>query len=87
MGIFLDTDGLLQVGGRLSNADLPRNSKHQILLLSNDPTTNLIIMDAHKKSFHGGPRLTEAILRQNYWVTNSQYNIKKVRDRDIAVKR
>lgn len=44
-------------------------------------------MDAHKKSFHGGPRLTEAILRQNYWVTNSQYNIKKVRDRDIAVKR
>lgn len=32
----------------------------------------------HLKSAHGGPRLTEATLRQKYWITNSQNTIKAI---------
>lgn len=73
--LFLDEDGLLRVGGRLKNADLQYDMKHQILLPKCE-ITNLIIEEAHKFGIHSGPRLTVAILRRKYWIINSQWNIK-----------
>lgn len=68
---FLDDKGIIRVGGRLKMADVPFDAKHQILLPHKHAVTKLIIKDAHDK-------LTESILRQKIWITNSQRTIKSV---------
>lgn len=78
LGVFLDSNNILRVGGRLKNADMDYDAKHQILLPSNHEVSTLIIAEAHEGCMHGGPRLTEAVLREKFWVINSQHSIKKV---------
>lgn len=75
---FLDNNGLLRVGGRLKNANLAYNSKHQLLLSHKHFVTKLIIKQVHKNCLHGGPRHTESEMRREYWLTNSQRTIKSV---------
>lgn len=75
---FLDDRGVLRVGGRLSRADIAFDAKHQILIPNKHPITGLIIEELHEKCLHGGPKLTESILRQNFWIINSQRTIKSI---------
>lgn len=74
---FLDGWGIIRVGGRLTNAHIPFDGKFPILLPKGNTVTHLIIRIVHLKAMHGGPRATEALLRQKYWITNSQHEIKK----------
>ncbi|KAJ8926652.1 hypothetical protein NQ314_020954 [Rhamnusium bicolor] len=46
---FLDADGILRVGGRLSNSDLTFSVKHPALLSRNDRLTELIIQQMHQR--------------------------------------
>lgn len=78
LSVFLDKAGILRVGGRLRNADMEFDRKHQILLPRNNSVTNLIIRHFHLLCLHGGPKATETILRQKFWVVNSKTEIKKV---------
>lgn len=73
---FLDTENILRVGGRLKNAQLSYRAKHQILLPKSHFITDLIVRQAHFQCLHGGPRLTEATVRQKYWVVNSYQTIR-----------
>lgn len=49
---FVDTNGILRVGGRLKDADLPYEMKHQILLPNKNAITDLIIKECHETSLH-----------------------------------
>ncbi|GFX79784.1 integrase catalytic domain-containing protein [Trichonephila clavipes] len=51
---FLDENSLLRVGGRPSNADLPFEAKHQIIIPSKHKFTKLLFEHMHKKFFHIG---------------------------------
>lgn len=73
---FTDTNNILRVGGRLENAKMNYDAKHQILLPRKHNVTRLIIKMAHQHTLHGGPKLTEAVLRQRYWIPNG-YNVIK----------
>lgn len=75
---ILDERGLLRVGGRLENADVPYNAKHQIILPAKNIVAKMIILEIHLRCAHGGPRLTEAVLRQKYWMPRSQNEIKAI---------
>ncbi|XP_031636180.1 uncharacterized protein LOC116349066 [Contarinia nasturtii] len=75
---FLDVDGIIRVGGRLKNSDISFEAKHQILLPCKHNVTFLIIRDSHEKCLHGGPKLTESILRQRFWVAQGTRTIKTV---------
>ncbi|XP_055308454.1 uncharacterized protein LOC129572515 [Sitodiplosis mosellana] len=75
---FLDSKQVLRVGGRLKNADLPYEAIHQMLLPSKHAVTALIIKNVHLNCLHGAPKLTEAVLRQKFWVLNSQRTIKAI---------
>lgn len=76
--VFLDENELIRVGGRLKNADIPFDQKHQILLPNVSPVTELIIENVHKNNLHAGPRATEAAIRQKFWIIASQTTIKRV---------
>ncbi|GFV17539.1 integrase catalytic domain-containing protein [Trichonephila clavipes] len=49
-----DSDGLLRVGGRLSNSDLPYVNKHPAILPGNHNLTVQIIVHFHRKNLHTG---------------------------------
>ena len=71
MSPFINSAGLLCVGGRLKAANIPPNSKHQILISKHHP------IDIHWNYAHRGKEYTHCILRQNYWIPASRSLIRK----------
>ncbi|XP_045489828.1 uncharacterized protein LOC123690444 [Pieris rapae] len=74
---FLGKDGLVRVGGRLRNAFISEDMQHPILISHTGRLTNLIIDQAHKLTFHGGPRLTLSLIRQKYWIVGNNRAVKR----------
>ncbi|XP_029164171.1 uncharacterized protein LOC114935491 [Nylanderia fulva] len=64
---FLDSDGLIRVGGRLEHSSLSFQSKHPILL-ANHTITTMIIRYTHVVSLHAGLQSTLSKLRQEFWI-------------------
>ncbi|XP_051156765.1 uncharacterized protein LOC127278878 [Leptopilina boulardi] len=73
---FLDSKGILRVGGRLNQSDLNYDRKHPILLIKNHIVTNLIIRDQHLKSLHAGTQATLNAIRSNYWIIDGKNAVK-----------
>lgn len=65
---FIDENGVLRVGGRLQQSELPFESKHPIILHSKHHVTTLIIRAIHDETAHGGPQLMITLLRKTYWI-------------------
>ena len=60
-------NGLIKVGGRIRRANIPEESKHQIILSKNHHGIQLILRNIHEKNLDVG-RDTLAISRQHYWI-------------------
>lgn len=73
---FIDSEGVMRVGGRLSNAKLDPDAKHPIILPRTSPLSTLIIEDAHKKTLHGGTHSTFGFLRQSYWILGGRISVR-----------
>lgn len=84
---FIDDQGILRVGGRLTNAKIDDRMKHPCILPHNHLLTNMIIDQAHKMTFHGGARLTLAWLRQEYWILGGNSAVKKRLRKCVMCKR
>ncbi|XP_052891389.1 uncharacterized protein LOC128299453 [Anopheles moucheti] len=65
---YLDHTGMLRIGGRLGNAELPEEGKHPIMLSSKHPLSVLLAVAYHVKLLHAGPQLLLATLRQRFWM-------------------
>lgn len=74
---FIDNKGFLRVGGRLRNANISDGMKHPKIIPNNSRLAELLIEEAHQLTFHGGPRLTLTMLRQQYWITSGYRTTKK----------
>lgn len=74
---FIDNLGVLRVGGRLNNANLNMEIKHPKIIPRDSRLAELLIDEAHRLTFHGGPRLTSANLRQQYWIPGGLNAVKK----------
>ena len=61
--IFIDDQGLMRCGGRISHSQVPYSAKHPILLDANHELTKLIILDSHKRVMHNGVKDTLTDLR------------------------
>ena len=51
---LIDEEGLLRVGGRLTRADLPYDTRHPMILPKKHHITRLIIADVHDRCRHAG---------------------------------
>lgn len=69
---YLDTDGILRVGGRLRNSSLSYHVKHPVILPENHHFTNLIIEHNHLITLHGGCQLTLNQIRQQHWIVHGK---------------
>ncbi|XP_043476280.1 uncharacterized protein LOC122507559 [Leptopilina heterotoma] len=61
------SEGIIKVGGRLSNAMIPESQKHPIVLPKSHPVTKLIIQNEHVKRMHAGVSATLYGVRESYW--------------------
>lgn len=67
---FIDPhSGLLKAGGRLKNSSLPISSRHPVLLPKRSHFTKLVCTYFHEKSLHAGPRVTQSIINQEFWIS------------------
>ncbi|XP_036347270.1 uncharacterized protein LOC118756624, partial [Rhagoletis pomonella] len=73
---FLDEGGILRVGGRLTNADLPFELRHPIIFARDSALATLLIHDAHIQSLHGGIQEMLQFLRRKYWIIHSRTLVK-----------
>ena len=74
---FLDENGILRIGGRLKNAPIPFDAKHQILI-PNGHIGKLIAEKFHRDYEHIGVNQTLSEVRQKYWILNGRVITKKV---------
>lgn len=66
---FLDSNGLLRVGGRLGNSTLGYQEKHPVLLPKGHHVSKLIIRHFHEKTHHQGRQITHGAVREaGFWV-------------------
>ena len=66
---FVDSNGILRVGGRIKRADVPYHLKHPVILPRKGHVTTLVIRYYHRHAGHLGRGITLNKLRSNaYWI-------------------
>lgn len=63
---FIDDNGLIRVGGRLTASDLECEKKHP-LLLPKHQVTKLLFRHEHLRLAYAGPQLLLSTIRDKYW--------------------
>ena len=75
---YLDSSGVIRVGGRLSKSNtLPAGVQHP-LLLPKTPLVKYFLLDFHQKHHHPGPSPMEALLYQFYYLVGCRQMVKSV---------
>ncbi|XP_065077237.1 uncharacterized protein LOC135700609 [Ochlerotatus camptorhynchus] len=74
---YLDEDNLLRVRERLQ-ANLPEDTKNQMVLPANHPLTIALIRLYHAKYLYAGPQLVTTALRQKFWIVRGKNIVKKI---------
>ena len=65
---YLDSRGIMRVGGRLQKAGLGYNSTHPILLSIKSHTTQLIVEFTHNAALHAGSSKVIALLADSFYI-------------------
>ena len=66
------------MGGRLTNADLPYDQRHPILLPRKHHVTDLIIRDNHLALRHSGVQATLYSVRERYWPIDGRNTTRRI---------
>lgn len=74
---FFD-NGVIRVGGRLSNSLYAYDKKHPLILHHKHNWTKLIMRNEHERLFHAGPQLLLASVRERVWPTHGKSLAKRV---------
>jgi len=75
---FLDEAGIMRVGGRLRNSNLPFDACHPILLPRSHNLTRLVIEQEHARNLHAGTQATVAAVRQRFWPLSLRSSVRKI---------
>jgi len=78
LNVYLDSEGLIRVGGRLRHARIQEEAKHPIILPARHRVTRLIIRAKHLKLHHCRTEQLLASVRQRYWSLSGRREASKV---------
>lgn len=67
---FIDSRGIIRVGGRLRHSLLNYECKHPILLAKGSHLALLLCERWHKVTCHSGPRVITALISAQYWIVS-----------------
>ena len=75
---FLDEHGLIRVGGRLENSEIPFDHKHQLVVPYSHSFVKLLVRHEHVRLLHTGPQSLLYNLRQRWWIINGRNLCRKI---------
>ncbi|XP_075170111.1 uncharacterized protein LOC142242417 [Haematobia irritans] len=81
LSLFMENEGnvpLIRVGGRLMNANIPYDSKHQILLPTESEFVKTYVRHIHRHHYHASTQTLMALIRQQFWIPNARKIIRTV---------
>ena len=78
LDLRLDQQGILRVGTRLLNADIPDSMKFPVLLPKDSHFTQLVITATHQRLCHAGVRQVMSSIRGWYWIPHCRRTIGKI---------
>jgi hypothetical protein len=84
---FRDVNGILRVGGRLSRANIPLQTKHPILLPKGSVVSRLIVNHIHRSTGHLGSNTVLTRLRQKYWLPRGSVLIRSLISKCVLCRR
>ncbi|GFX00824.1 integrase catalytic domain-containing protein [Trichonephila clavipes] len=78
LNVFLDSEGILRVGGRLRlQQTLKFEQKHPMLIPKEHHFTSLVIRHFHRVNFHAAQELVLSLIRQQFWIPHGKSAVKK----------
>lgn len=75
---FIDSEGMIRVGGRIDESDLSYESKHQLLLPKAHRVTEMIAQEEHSRNMHCGPQALLYAIRQNFWPVSGRQLTRRI---------
>ena len=78
---FLDSNGLLRVGGRIRRVALPYENIHPIILPPKHPLTVQLIDAYHRRYLHSGTDFILSQIRHHFWIVHGREAVKQARSR------
>ena len=76
---FLDSHGILHVGGRLRRAEMEHGEKHPIVLPKNNHVSRLVAKHHHLRVHHQGRQITGGAIRQaGFWLVGGHDTVTKI---------
>lgn len=77
----LNAQGVLCVGGRLTNAALPEAQKHQAIIPAGSRLGWLMLQQAHHHTMHGGVQQMMRYVRSSFWIPRLRSEARQVVNR------
>ena len=85
---FLDSNGVLRVGGTLSRCKLTSNEAHPVVLPKSSNITKAIVIWSHEAVGHGGRGLTLNNLRKNgIWVLSANAVVRRIINKRVTCRK
>ena len=84
---YLDSMGLIRVGGRLSKAGLAPQVAHPVMLSIRSHTTKLLVENTHHLALHAGPTTTMALQSCSYYIPTVKCFLKGLSQRCVPARR
>ncbi|KAL9989341.1 hypothetical protein ACROYT_G003882 [Oculina patagonica] len=81
------SDGVLRVGGRISNASISPEAMNPMILPKNHHITTILIRYVHERNGHCGVEKVLVLLREQFWVVKGRAAVKEVIGRCISCKK
>ncbi|XP_032229425.2 uncharacterized protein LOC5505143 [Nematostella vectensis] len=75
---FIDEDGLMRVGSRLTRTSLPYDQVYPVLLPAKDHISTLIMREMHQMTNHAGRERTLSESRAKYWILRGRNRANKI---------
>ena len=75
---FLDKNGVVRVGGRLTQSELLYGQRHPVIIHHKGPLARLLILHLHRKHMHAGPTDLMAILSRNHYIIGSRRFVREI---------
>lgn len=75
---FVDSTGLIRVGGRLQNTHLNYQAKHPLLLPKNCNLSVILCRYYHLLAAHAGSNLSVGLLRAKFWITSGKQLMRSI---------